>query len=735
MSDNISGTIIIKCRLNTIIRDNKKIMVKKKLEDVISRVNKLTKYVYQFLRLWTLNLYHINQVIRPITHDLVMCVFALFTKQNKKSQGRERTGTNLDIYNKLKIFFNEHFSDLIEEKYISGLHLTQILSYQSTQIITNIYNNIQMHFFDYVRRFVNNSFKNKRQELLKNMKGINKKNIDIQFKKDLNILKSDLLNNNAKILSTGEYLKWYNDNHNWMFPKIDAKTVYYDDIKINPINYMSHMISMNIKLEQLKLKQFQFFPLSTSYVYNYVPFDTKTLVEMFMDGNKIDLLKNLSKSKKSVWSSIFNTDLALFNSNKHNFDYRILTDGFAVSIQFMETSKQIKKEINKAKKIKASIKIRKEQINMSKEEIAIAKKEKIITAKNIRKKFLSRIRQVKIDAKNKLAGELREIKKLSVDKREAKLKEYNDKISTKKEDLRREKIESAEFPYISDLLPSQLKELQSKHRIYIDPGKRDIFKMIGDNGKYFTYSNRERLKETKRLEYSGRILTFKKKTGIILLETSLAEYNSKSCTIKGFKDYVKNYNKISKLIQPKYTKNILEKYKWFFYINKQRSEDKLLNKMTHIYPKDSTIVIGDWSIGKQLSNFISTPMISIKRKLKQKFKVYNLDEFRTSALHHLTENRCENLYLPDKKQTLRKMHSILTFKMKNKEIGCINRDKNAVNNMKKIATSIINGHGRPLKYRRDYKFENIQIPLKVKVTNHCYWSNSNRATCEPILPA
>jgi len=412
MSSNANDIIIVKCRLDTIIRDNKKIIVKKKLEDVISRVNKLTKYVYQFLRLWLLDLYHNKRVIEPITHDLVTCVFALFTKQNKTSRGRQMKEHNLDIYAKLKVFFDAHFKDLIEEKYINGLHLTQILSYQSTQIITNIYNNIKMHFFDYVKRFVNSSFKSKRYELLQNLKGCNRKDMDIKFKKDLNILKSDLLGDNKDILSTGEYLTWYNANHTWMFPKITPDTVYYDDIKINPINYIGNMIAMNIKLDQLELKQFQFFPLSTSYIRNYVPFDTKTLIEMFMDGNKIELLKNVSLSKKLVWSTIFNLNIDLFNPSKYNFDHRILTDGFAVSIQFMEINKQAENNINKEKKTRASIKIRDDRSKMTREEITTAKKEKILKEKEIRKIYLAKKRQVKKVAKNKITNELDAIKNL-----------------------------------------------------------------------------------------------------------------------------------------------------------------------------------------------------------------------------------------------------------------------------------------------------------------------------------
>ena len=56
-------------------------------------------------------------------------------------------------------------------------------------------------------------------------------------------------------------------------------------------------------------------------------------------------------------------------------------------------------------------------------------------------------------------------------------------------------------------------------------------------------------------------------------------------------------------------------------------EDNLLNKIEKEYSKEHIVIIGDWSIGKQMSNFISTPNIILKRKLKERFKVYNIDEF------------------------------------------------------------------------------------------------------------
>jgi hypothetical protein len=45
--------------------------------------------------------------------------------------------------------------------------------------------------------------------------------------------------------------------------------------------------------------------------------------------------------------------------------------------------------------------------------------------------------------------------------------------------------------------------------------------------------------------------------------------------------------------------------------------------------------------------------------------------------------------------------------MENNRMGCINRDKNAVENMVKIVKSYLKDKTRPEKFRRDYKFPEI----------------------------
>ena len=92
-----------------------------------------------------------------------------------------------------------------------------------------------------------------------------------------------------------------------------------------------------------------------------------------------------------------------------------------------------------------------------------------------------------------------------------------------------------------------------------------------------------------------------------------------------------------------------------YYVNKNRALDKMLNSMENTFGKDSKIMYGNWSIPVQQRSFISTPMIGFKRKVNERFEIYNLDEFRTSCINNKTNTLCENLYIPDKKNTLRKI--------------------------------------------------------------------------------
>lgn len=180
----------------------------------------------------------------------------------------------------------------------------------------------------------------------------------------------------------------------------------------------------------------------------------------------------------------------------------------------------------------------------------------------------------------------------------------------------------------------------------------------------------------------------------------MTSYNSKSCIYDKFKKYVQKKNIVNKILLKKYENDVFRKYKWYGYINRKKAETDLMRDIKNKFGKDVPIIYGDWSIGQSMRHMISTPNLGLKRKLSEKFKIYNIDEYRTSCINHKTLERCENMYLPDKKGVIRKMHPILTYKMENKRKGCINRDDNAVNNMLNITSKYLKDKTRLLHFTR-----------------------------------
>lgn len=158
----------------------------------------------------------------------------------------------------------------------------------------------------------------------------------------------------------------------------------------------------------------------------------------------------------------------------------------------------------------------------------------------------------------------------------------------------------------------------------------------------------------------------------------------------------------------KYNNEIFRKYKWYGFLNRKKADAKLIRELKKTFGENSIMVLGDASLkGNCKKGNISTPNTKLNKLIKENFKTYNIDEFRTSKLHYKTEEVCDNLYMMDNnkdktKRKERKIHAVLTFKMEKKQSGCINRDENAVNNMIKIVNHQIKYKERPLKYRRDY---------------------------------
>jgi hypothetical protein len=683
----------MKCYISSIMLDDNDIPT---FFDVMMRTHKLVIQAYQFVRLWILKNYHDKKDIPEITEDVFKMAFIVLNGnaqlkndndeeiKEKQKAGPKPKGDNATLLKEFNKFYDSEYKNLNYEK-VNALHLSQILCYMATDMLTNVENNIKLHFISYVKRFVNSSFRKEHNNIIENAEKNTKTQTRKELNKDLYDIKEDLLNNT--LLSKEKYHKWINKHKQHIFPK-EYKNSYQFDVQNNPQNYLKCMIYMCLELEKNEVKSFQFFPLRTQIIPKYIPIDTKILVELFIKENKKEYLDNIEKYKKEIWSKIFILDNPIFKQKNYVFDYRISTDCMAVSIQLLKKCYVEKEQIKKQ-----NMKSKKKEMKENCKEMTQEQKDKY--KKELEKKKKDVEQTIKLKNKEKRDEEKKKLKKLSKDEQQ--------KI---KDAIKKEK--HAEFPYLEELTDSEIEELKKANKVYVDPGKRDLLYMMNDEGKIFVYSNRQHVDETKRLKYQRLLKNHKDKEHISEKENELKDFNSKTCNYNKFKEYILNKNKINNELMAKYQNEKFRKYKWYSFINKKKAESKLINTIKKIFTKDKilpTLIYGDWSIGQQMRNYMSTPNIGLKRKIAEYFRIYSIDEFRTSLLNYKTEEKNENIYLPDKKGVIRKIHSVLTYQMENKRLGCINRDKNSVNNMKKITEYFLKNKSRPERYRRGFELE------------------------------
>ena len=678
--------ITVKCNINKIIRNTSFIVP---LFDTCFRTNKIVIQSYQFLRLWILDHYHNNIDIPIITTDTIKMVFSTLTLNNKG--GNTPKGNNLIMLNNFINFYNNNYKILYNDDKINGSYLSQILNSMATDMITNIENNIKLHFFKYVKKFVNSSFRNINNTILENTEKGNKIEIRKKLNKELYEIKEDLLNNT--LLSNSKYHIWINQHRNNIFP-VDFTNSYEFDIQNNPQKYFKSMIYMCLEIEKIGTASYQFFPLRTDIIPKYIPIDTKSLIEIYIRENKNELLNNIEDNKISIWNNFFNLNDSIFEQSNYIFDYKIYTDCYSVSIQMLDKDKV---ENEKKKKENMKNKRRENRINtkdMTQEDKEFYKIKQKEEKKKIEEKYKLELKEKKDKAKQ-------EFNKLS--------KEEQQKIKEEiKKNIKENKLNNGiDFKYLEELNDNEIDEIKNNNWIVIDPGKKTLLYMKDKKGKILKYTNRKHVRETKRIKYQKLLQNYRNKNNISEIENELSNYNSKSCNLEKFKEYILNKNRINKVLFEEYNKEIFRKYKWYGYINRKKADISLIREIKKEFGKKSILLYGDWSMkGNSNKGNISTPNMRLKRLIGIHMKTYNLDEYNTSKLNYKTEEKCDNLYQPDKKGIIRKVHSVLTYQMENKQIGCINRDKNAVYNMEKIVNYYLLYKKRPERYCRTIKGNN-----------------------------
>ncbi len=302
-------------------------MVQPAINNLVFEINDLIIHTYQFIRLYVLNAYNINQSL-PIL-DETFILYCIKTLGVRDSRGKKCKDAGL--LETLDNFYQAEYQPLLNHTKTNLKNTTFMLPYLATQVHTSLSNNTQEHFIQHFLRFVNKTTKEITED----------KVILFKFKRQLLNCEddTDVMFNEWKCIHLPNIV-----------PNNIKKSVHYD-VKIKPFDYLKGMLYMNSILEKQENKLFQPLPLRNNIVPKHILLDTACLVSLLCpetdkEGNKIkkgELLKNIKDNQHDVWNSFLDLNHKIFKNKHYNFHHQIQTDGISCSLLFIRKDLKDKK--------------------------------------------------------------------------------------------------------------------------------------------------------------------------------------------------------------------------------------------------------------------------------------------------------------------------------------------------------------------------------------------------------
>ena len=312
------------------------------LEDAVLRSHKIVVHTLQFLKLYLLHQYQQNS-FPVVTKKLINSTLKIVCGEKEEKRGKPANTDTKELQQQLSLFYQEHYQPTMVREELNYAGLNTVLDYLTEDIITMYENNIQLHYVEYVERYVNVMWKKKFfTEKIRKL-GKTKAERESRIRKlcsELRKIKNDLLNvDNTPLQSKSYYHSWIQQQKKHILPnkqKFQEKSIYYD-LKCSPMDYLPCMIFMMKQVENEDCKVCNVFPIRSSIVPSYIRLDTTTLVNLLLrkeHGTKSHYKTegNLKKNEDKIWNFFFRTELKCFKKTEYSFHHMLSTDGVSVSI-------------------------------------------------------------------------------------------------------------------------------------------------------------------------------------------------------------------------------------------------------------------------------------------------------------------------------------------------------------------------------------------------------------------
>lgn len=317
------------------------------INDAVVKSNKIVIHTLQFLKLYLLDYYENNNKTLPIvSKELVNNSMKVVCGEKTEKRGKPPNKETIEMKDKLTTFYNNHYLPLTQNDPIDYAGLNTTLDYLKEDVITMYENNIQLHYVEYVERYVNVVWKKKLIVNKIRKLGKTKMERDARIRTlcaDLRKIKNDLLNVDDKpYQSNHHYHKWITQQKQHILPpktKYEKNSVMYD-LKCKTMDYLPCMIYMMKQVENDDESVNNVFPLRSEITPKYIRLDTTTLVNLLLrkeHGTKgfFKTKGELKKNEDKIWKFFFRTERKMFHKTGFSFHHMVSTDGIGLSILFL----------------------------------------------------------------------------------------------------------------------------------------------------------------------------------------------------------------------------------------------------------------------------------------------------------------------------------------------------------------------------------------------------------------
>ncbi|KAH9247236.1 hypothetical protein BASA81_015179 [Batrachochytrium salamandrivorans] len=254
----------------------------------------------------------------------------------------------------------------------------------------------------------------------------------------------------------------------------------------------------------------------------------------------------------------------------------------------------------------------------------------------------------------------------------------------------------------------------SERVVGVDPGKSDLIYCSSGTGPgdWFRYTQNQKRHETGEKKHrrarTKMARTLVEGKTVVDWETELSTFSRKALTVSAAKAYFTKKNEVNAKLLPHYEQEAYRVLKWRAFVNRRRSEDRMVNRFRDKFGDEVVLGWGDWSRGSQMKFLEPTKGVGMRKLFSRAgYEVVLVDEFRTSCTCFACEGgACEKFRVVENprpwmraKRPMVLRHGLLRCKTCER---LWNRDRNGSLNIMRCAQAARLGGQRPSYMTRNF---------------------------------